>query len=124
MKSFSAAILFSILLPGFCFAVVRGQPFTVGPNEPLPMPMLTLEEVQHLKTVGTLLVSEVDINHSFVIKGVRYEGLSARQIIMYKQASAASVYGIRVGIRDPSQSCAERICAVFVYEGLVQKKLK
>lgn len=90
-------------------------------NDPLPSPSLTLEEVQHLRVVGTLLLSEVDLNVPHMIRGVRREFLSAREIINLKAASAVA-YGLKVAIRDPSQSCAERICVVLQVVGRAQPK--
>lgn len=90
-------------------------------NAPLPMPAFTLEEIQHLKLHGQLLVSEKDFHHPHVnSRGVRFEMLTAKDIINAKIASGLS-YGLRLGIQYPSQACAERICAVIVVLGKAKK---
>lgn len=91
-------------------------------NDPLPMPSLTLAEISMLKTSGTLVLRESDIPVPHVIRGVRYEMLSAVQVINYKIASAIQ-YGIKVAARDPSQTCdGTKMCVVLVLTGRATKK--
>lgn len=126
-------LLLLMLVPGFAQAIVDadgrivvGRPSSTNMpsmrnvNDPLPAPALTLEEVAHLKAVGSMVVSEQDSNRPYIIRGVRYEFLTAQQIINFKAASAVQ-YGLKVTLRDPSQSCADRMCAVLIVTGRAKK---